>query len=255
MKDLKTLKEKINNIYYKLNIKTHMPFILNENILFCCFGFNDLKYEYNYFWKIGYINLNSDQEFFLLDTKLPNQSINCSPFIYKENNDYKLSFVANSKQDNNFSMFSYKGDNIETLKEYQITDFIKYGFEYKNNYFYFIDHRLLINNVLILNFLKNIFILKMSNSYLGLTLTIDHIKYGLFELLLNKNNQIKIIKIKNSNISPYKCHLQNDVLAYTKKGDGFEDRIIDFTHDFYFENIPEEIMKDIYIVNDWSSYI
>lgn len=236
-------------------IKTHMPFILNEEIVFCCFGFKELMIGYNYLWKVGYFNFNRPNEIFLIDTKIPKESINCSPYVTYKNGEYTLSFTSSNDAFNYFNMHIFKGEDINCLKETEIVDNIKYGFKENDSYFYISNNYLCINSIIIIYFLNNAVVLKLNKCHLGILVTIDHIEYGLYELLLNNNNEIKILKLKNLNFSPYKSHIYNNLLAYADKNGNLDDREIKFTHDFYFENLPEELAKDIEIVNDWNAYL
>jgi hypothetical protein len=47
--------------------------------------------------------------------------------------------------------------------------------------------------------------------------------------------------------------LYKNLLAYTIKGELFEDRILDITEDYYFVDLPENIKGDIEIVNNWNA--
>lgn len=249
------IKQKINNIYNK-NIKIHMPFFLNDNILLCSFGFNNLMFDDNYYWKLGYIDTYSENDFDLINTGLPEKSVNCSPHGFTVNNNTCISFISDLGDFHYklYSMNSYELMNFKNLKEIETAGT---GIVTKKNIFYIKPESINVFNLYAANTMiakfKNMHILRMNSSLLGLTFSIDHDEYGLIEILIK--DDFKVIKIKDSNISPYKCHLYNDILAYTKKGDTFEDRKIEFTHDFYFENLPEELAKDIEIVNDWNAYL
>ena len=256
-KNHKMIKEKIKKIYAN-GIKIHMPFFITDDILLCSFGFDNLKIENNHYWKIGYIDKFSLEDYSLINTGMIDESVNCCPYGFILNNKVNISFVANSiyPQDFNYKLYSMSGYELNNLENLNIVEETNCGILTEKDMFYIkaesmTSYLLYKNHKIIMKF-KNMSVLRVNSSYHGLTLTIDHHQHGLFEVLITRDG-LKSIKLKDKDFSPYKCHLYKNLLAYTIKGEHFEDRILDITEDYYFVDLPENIKGDIEIVNNWNA--
>lgn len=253
------IKEKIKKIYAN-GIKIHMPFFITDDILLCSLGFEDIKIGGSYCWKIGYIDKFSIEDYGLINTGMIDESVNCCPYGFILNNKINISFVATSIYPNDlsyklYSMSGYELNNLENLKIVEETncgiltekDIFCIKAESITSYLLYANHEIVMK-------FKNINVLRVNSSSHGLTLTIDHHQHGLFEVLITRDGS-KLIKLKDKDFSPYKCHLYKNLLAYTIKGELFEDRILDITEDYYFVDLPENIKGDIEIVNNWNANI